>query len=127
MNWHGLVLQLHALLALVSGLWFGARAVWYLGLQRTIAQGFWRRAPHLVDTLLLISGLALAWQARLAPHLVPWFGAKLLLIAVYIVLGIIAIRSKKRPTGIAAATLALAIWLWILGMAVNRSILGWLA
>lgn len=80
-----------------------------------MAQGFWYRAPHLVDTLLLISGLVLAWRARLAPHLVPWFGIKLLLIVVYITLGIIAIRVRRRPIGIAAATLALALWAWILG------------
>jgi len=125
-NAHGALLQLHLFLAVTSGLWFGARAIWRLGLQKSIQGAFWRRAPHLIDTLLLASGLTLAWQAHLLPHLIPWFGIKLILVLLYIALGIAAFRSRRPIFAKKLALSALLVWAWILGMGLNRSTLGWL-
>jgi uncharacterized membrane protein SirB2 len=58
-----------------------------------------RIAPHLIDTLLLLSGLGLAIHWRLSPLEAQWFGAKLVLVLVYIVLGSLALKRCRSRAG----------------------------
>lgn len=120
------LLHSHSLLAVISGLWFAGRAGWRLGLQKPIQRKVWRIAPHVMDTLLLGSGLALAAMLQLSPHAAPWFAVKLILVVVYIGLGILAFRLPQRGAALVIAGLAFVVWFWLLGLALNRSALGWL-
>lgn len=91
--------HIHITLALLSISFFVIR---YLG--RRLEAGFisWRSArvlPHIIDTLLLVSGISLAWFYRLSPLMAPWLLIKLMLIVVYIILGIAAMRSTQPRTG----------------------------
>jgi len=54
-----------------------------------------RVAPHIVDTVLLGSALALAWAGGFDPLRVPWLEAKLAGLAIYIVLGTIALKRGR--------------------------------
>lgn len=58
-----------------------------------------RIGPHLVDTLLLASGVTLAWYWQLSPFAASWFALKLLLVVVYILLGFAAMRFSSGPAG----------------------------
>ncbi len=55
-------------------------------------QAWVRRLPHLVDTLLLATGLGLLSITGLSPFVVPWLGFKLLLLLGYIVFGALGLR-----------------------------------
>lgn len=78
---------------------------------------FWRIAPHLIDTTLLLAGVTLAVQARLNPLEHPWLAGKLWLLLVYIALGSVALKRGKTAAqrgvayGLALGVLATMAWL----------------
>jgi uncharacterized membrane protein SirB2 len=84
--------------------------------------------PHLVDTVLLLSALALAWMLRLTPDKAPWLLAKIVGLVVYVVLGVIALR-PGRPRAVRAAAWvgALVVAAWIVSVALSKNPLGFLA
>jgi uncharacterized membrane protein SirB2 len=87
-----------------------------------------RVAPHIVDTVLLGSALALAWAGGFDPLGVPWLEAKLAGLAIYIVLGTIALkRGRTRRTRAAAFAAALLAYGYIVTVALTKSPLGPLA
>lgn len=79
----------------------------------------WARVvPHLNDTVLLASGIALAWTLGLSPLEHGWLAAKLLALVAYIVLGMIALkRGKTRGQRIAAGIAALLVFGYMLAVA----------
>ena len=97
--------HLHITLAVLSSLLF----LWRLGLSwrgRRLA-GWQRWAPHLVDSLLLLSALGLVHLAMPWP-LPLWLQAKLGLLVGYIVLAAFAMRSAARGPKALLSALALA-------------------
>ena len=58
--------------------------------------GIWKAMPHLNDTMLLFTGLWLMKITHFSPFNAPWLGMKILLLLVYIVLGMIMMRSRLR-------------------------------
>jgi uncharacterized membrane protein SirB2 len=64
--------------------------------------------PHIIDTALLLSAVALAWSLQLNPFITPWLLAKIIGLVVYIGLGTIALR-PGRPLWLRAAAWLLAI------------------
>ena len=108
--------HIHITLVVIS---IGGFVLRYLG-KRLGADFVDRRSvkvvPHIVDTLLLASGITLAWLYRLSPLEAPWLLAKLGLIVVYILLGIAAMRAAPSRrgdllAGAGLATIALVIYL----------------
>ncbi|MBN8759466.1 MAG: regulator SirB [Thiobacillus sp. 65-69] len=79
----------------------------------------WTRIlPHLNDTVLLASGIALAWTLGLSPLEHGWLAAKLVALVAYIVLGTIALkRGKTRGQRITAGTAALLVFGYMLAVA----------
>ena len=86
-----------------------------------------RTLPHVVDTVLLVSALTLAWMLRLAPGNAPWLLAKIAGLVVYVALGVIALR-PGRPRAIRATAwvAALVVVAWIVSVAVTKRPLGFL-
>lgn len=87
-----------------------------------------RVAPHLIDTVLLASAVAMAWQLSLNPLHHPWLAAKIVALLVYIVLGTIALR-RGRTRGARALTglAAMLVYAYMVMVAVTKSPLGPLA
>ncbi len=48
--------------------------------------------PHIIDTILLVSGIALVIQGRWLEGEFDWIQSKFILLLCYIVLGVIAMR-----------------------------------
>jgi uncharacterized membrane protein SirB2 len=86
-----------------------------------------RTLPHIVDSVLLLSALMLAWMLRLHPGNAPWLLAKVTGLAVYIGLGMLALK-PGRPWGVRAIAwiAALAVFGWIVSVALTKSPLGFL-
>ncbi|MFU8832566.1 MAG: SirB2 family protein [Wenzhouxiangella sp.] len=113
-----LLKNLHIVLALISGIGFGLRGYIRLVLNRPLVNPMVRFGPHLVDTLLLLSGIALWVQMRYA--LLSWFGLKMMLVLVYIGLGIGAFRTRSRGTAIILYLGALITFVCIAAVALHK-------
>lgn len=84
--------------------------------------------PHLVDTVLLLSALGLAWTASLDPLQAPWLMAKIVALVVYIGLGLVALRpALPQPLRSAAWLGALGTFGYIVSVAIGKNPLGFLA
>ena len=84
--------------------------------------------PHLVDSVLLISALTLAWMLQLTPDKAPWLLAKIAGLVLYVALGVIALRPGRSIAVRTAAWFgALAVVAWIASVAITKSPLGFLA
>ena len=78
--------------------------------------------PHVVDSVLLLSALGLAWTLRLTPANTPWLTAKIVGLLLYIGLGVVALRPGRAPAVRTAAWLAaLATFGWIVSVAITKS------
>jgi uncharacterized membrane protein SirB2 len=95
MQHYPLLKSLHIALAFASGLGFALRGYIRLVLCRPLLHPVLRWGPHLLDTLLLATGATLWWLLAFSPLAVTWFGIKLILIVVYILLGMAAFRSRQ--------------------------------
>ena len=115
------LLGAHMLLAILSPLLFSLRA-WrsIRGLQP--ARGWLRVTPHVVDSLLLLAGIALALIIRQYPFLDAWLTAKLLALIAYIAAGHVAVRRARSVRGKLTAWLSgLALVLYIFAVAITKS------
>ena len=87
-----------------------------------------RTVPHAVDTVLLLSALAMAWMLRLNPVAAPWLLAKIVGLLVYIGLGVVALRPATPPRiRVAAWVGALLVFAWIVSVALTKRPAGFLA
>src|SRR5512132_3098349 len=89
------VKHLHMGAAALSLALFVVRGAWMIWQPAQLARRWVRIVPHVVDTVLLVSALWLAWQVGFAAN-AHWLGAKIVALAVYVVLGTIALRRVRR-------------------------------
>jgi uncharacterized membrane protein SirB2 len=68
-----------------------------------------RIAPHVVDATLLATAIGLAWLLRTNPLAIPWLGAKLVGLALYILFGTIALKRGRTARVRAGAFLAAVV------------------
>ena len=116
-----LVKQLHVAVVAISLTGFAARGVLMLARSPLLEARWIRVAPHVVDTVLLASGIWLAWFSHQYPFVQPWLTAKLLGLFAYIGFGTIALRlGKTRTVRGVFFVLALATAAYIVAVAVTR-------
>jgi len=114
-----------AAIATISG--FILRGYWMMSQSEKLQHRVARIAPHIIDTLFLLSGFVLISKLQLNALSEPWLLAKFTGLVVYIVLGAIAI--KRGPTmqiRIIAFVAALAVFAYIVGVALTKSPASWL-
>lgn len=61
-----------------------------------LQQKFVKIAPHVVDTLLLLSAVGLMVQIQQYPFSTPWLTEKLLAVLAYIGLGVMAFKGRNQ-------------------------------
>ena len=100
---------------------------WWMMTGSDLLQRRWVRiAPHLVDSVLLASGIALVVSLRWYPVPPAWLAAKLVGLVAYIVLGSIALkRGRTLRVRVAALVLAITVLGYIIGTAVAHDPLPW--
>ncbi len=82
-----------------------------------------RIAPHVVDTLLLAFGIALAVSLSLSPLTNGWLMAKIIGLIFYIVFGVITMRARSRPLKILAFIAAIASVGYIFAVAFSKQVM----
>jgi uncharacterized membrane protein SirB2 len=118
----------HMTCAGLSGTLFLLRGAWMLRGSSMLRQKWVRIAPHVVDTLLLASAITLAVWSRQYPGQQPWLTAKVLALLGYIVLGSVALkRGRTKGQRLSAFVAALALFGYIVSVAVTKTPLPFLA
>lgn len=120
--------SLHVGCVVVSYALFLLRGIWMMRRPERLRLRWVRTLPHVVDTALLGSAVAMALMIRQYPFVAGWLTAKLLALLLYIVLGSIALkRGCTRNQRIAAWFAAQAVFFYIVAVALTRSPLPWTA
>jgi uncharacterized membrane protein SirB2 len=87
-----------------------------------------RIVPHVVDTVLLASAVALAWQLQGSPLDAPWLLAKILGLLLYIGFGMLALRpGRLKSQRVAAFVAALAVFAYLVSVAISKNPAGYFA
>lgn len=117
--------NLHMTAVGLSILFFVIRAYWSVTGSALLQRRVVRIVPHVVDSVLLICGVILA--AMIGPNQ-PWILTKIILLVCYIGVGTIAIKRGRTPaTRLAAALAAIAIFIYIVGVAIRHDPASWFA
>lgn len=126
--WYPQMRMVHVVCVATSISLFVARGAWILLSGRRLWR--WLRVvPHIVDTLLLASGLTLAFLIQQYPfYNSDWLTAKVIGLVVYIGLGITLFRGpRSRTVRATTGLMALIVFAYIVSVALSKQPLGFFA
>lgn len=111
--------MLCAVLSIVSFIIRGALAI----KGSSVLQKKWVRiAPHIIDTVLILSAVGLMVSIQQYPFVNGWLTAKLLGLIVYIFLGVVTLKiAKSQPVRVAAYLLAIGTFGYIASVAMTKT------
>ena len=113
---------LHIGCVIASGSGFLLRGVWMLVDSPHLHRRWVRVLPHIVDTGLLGSAIALATISSQYPLAQSWLTAKVIGLLAYILCGTMALkRGKTKAVRAAFFVVSLLIFAYIVSVALNRS------
>lgn len=117
---------LHVACVAVSYALFFTRGVWRARQSPMLQRRWVKILPHIIDTVLLASAIALAVMIRQYPFVSDWLTAKVVGLLGYIGLGMIALgRGRTRQARIAAWVAAQIVFFYIVAVALTRNPLPW--
>ena len=123
-----LIKNLHALAAVVTITGFVLRGYWMVTDSGKLQHRITRTAPHIVDTIFLLSGITLLVMLSLNPFSQSWLVAKFTGLIAYVLLGTVAIRrGGTLQIRVIAFVGALSVFAYIVGVALSKSPASWLA
>jgi uncharacterized membrane protein SirB2 len=114
--------QIHVACVVLSFAGFVVRGVWMIRESPLLRRRWVRVAPHVVDTVLLASAIALAVLLRQYPFVHGWLTAKVVGLALYIALGMVALRrGPTRRTRITAWVAAQLVLGYVVAVALTKN------
>jgi len=117
-----LIKHIHVSCAVLSYTLFFLRGIWSLSGSSIMRQRWIKVVPHVVDTLLLVSALTLAFTIHQYPFMDAWLTAKVFGLLLYIGLGFVALKyGKSKTIRISAWLTAQAVFAYIVLVAVNHN------
>lgn len=117
--------HLHIGTVVLSGAGFFLRGLWMLRGSPWLKRPMVKVVPHIVDTILLASAIAMAVISAQYPFAVDWLTAKLIGLLVYIGCGTMALkRGRSQRQRALFFVAALAAFAYIVSVALTRSPLG---
>lgn len=120
--------MVHVGSAVVSLGLFIVRGMWMMASPQLLDRRWVKIAPHVIDTVLLASAIALAVMIGHYPGTHDWLTAKVVGLVVYILLGSIALkRGRTRAVRVSTFFAALAVFGYIVTVAITKSPAGPLA
>ncbi len=113
--------QLHITCAILSGSFFLVRGVWMMTDPPLLTRRWVKTVPHMIDSILLLSALTLAFWSGQYPFVQPWLTAKVGALVCYIMLGSVALKyGKQKPVRLACLIIAVAVFGYIIGTALTK-------
>jgi uncharacterized membrane protein SirB2 len=119
-----LLKSIHISCVASSYMLFMLRGIWSMNGSPIMRQRWVRVVPHVVDTLLLASAIALAFRIEQFPFVDAWLTAKVIGLLLYIALGSVSLRfGRSKSTRIAAWLAAQAVFAYIVLVAISHDTL----
>ena len=119
---YSLLKMIHVSSIILSYLLFLLRGIWMMRDSANLRQRWVKILPHVVDTILLTSAVALAFAVQQNPLSDSWLSAKVIGLLLYISLGMVAMRfGKTRKIKIIAWIAAQCVFLYIVLVALTKS------
>ena len=116
-----LLKTVHVLTAVLTLLSFALRGVWMLRDSPMLWRRWVKITPHVIDTVLLASAIALMIQIQQYPGTQAWLSAKVVAIVLYIILGSIALkRGRTKAIRNKAWLAAIAVYAYIVAVALTH-------
>ena len=117
----------HVATALLTVASFLVRGFWMMAGSQLLDHKLTRVAPHVIDTIFLVSGIYLVVQIGAGVAAEAWMLAKIAGLVAYIILAVIALRrGRTAAIRITAFVAALAVFAYAWGVAVAASPASWL-
>jgi uncharacterized membrane protein SirB2 len=119
--------HLHVACAMLSGTGLLLRGLLMVGDSPLLQRRWVKTLPHINDTLLLTAAIVLTVLIGRYPFVDAWLTAKVFGVIAYIVLGAVALRpGRQRGVRVAALCAALAVFGYIVSVALSKSPWGFL-
>lgn len=117
--------HLHMTAVALSGLLFMVRGLWLLQGSAQLQAKWVKITPHVVDTLLLVSAIAMLVVLQQFP---AWVHVKITLLIVYIGLGLMAFKkAKTQGQKLTFLLAAVAVYVFLISVALTKSPAGFFA
>lgn len=122
------VKHLHVTCVVLSAMGFLLRGFWMMTGSPRLKSLPARVLPHIIDSTLLLSAIALAVMIRQYPFEAGWVTSKVFGLIAYILLGTVALkRGKTQGIRLGAFAAALLVYAWIVSVALTKNVAGYLA
>jgi uncharacterized membrane protein SirB2 len=119
---------IHMCCALISFTGFLFRAYLMVIDSKLLNHKFILVTPHLIDTLFLLSGFSMAFVLNMGLFAQGWLSMKIMLLMFYILfVGIALNRGKTKSVRVVSFFLAVMTFIFIVGIAVNKTGISWFA
>ena len=113
--------HLHLTFVALSLLAFVIRGIWLFMGSSMLTKKWVKILPHIISTVLLVSGIAVAVHLGMSPGSQPWLMAKIIGLIVYIGLGVAAFKAANPTTRKLCWVIALVVFAYIVSVAVTKS------
>ncbi len=118
-----MLLAVHVTAVSLSLLGFVARGILMMRESPLLQSRTAKIAPHVVDTVLLASAIALVFSTGFYPQEQPWLMGKIVGLVLYILVGTVAIkRGRSKAVRVTAWLLALLVFANIVMMAATHQL-----
>ena len=119
-----MLIGLHALFALLSGVSFFARGIGRMRSQSWVQHRWARITPHIIDAVLLLSAITIVVTLNVNPLEAHWVLAKIIALVFYVIFGVIAFRiAKTKRQQMIYWLLAMFVFVYIVAVAATRNAL----
>ena len=117
--------HVHMMAVALSGLLFMVRGLWLLQGSTQLQAKWVKITPHVIDTLLLVSAIAMLVVSHQFP---AWVHVKITLLIVYIGLGLMAFKkAKTQGQKLTFLLAAVAVYVFLISVALTKSPAGFFA
>jgi uncharacterized membrane protein SirB2 len=116
--------HLHLAFVGLSLIFFVLRGIWLFMGSNMLAKKWAKILPHILSTLLLISGIVLAVHLNMSPGNQPWLMAKIIALFAYIGLGVASFKVANAGLCKALWFSALVVFAYMVSVAITKNPLG---
>lgn len=116
--------HIHLTFVVLSLLAFFIRGIWLFMNSSMLGKKWVKILPHIISTILLVSGLVLAIHLSMSPGSQPWLMAKIIGLIAYIGLGVAAFKVPNPTARKLLWVSALVVFAYIVSVAISKTPLG---
>ena len=116
--------HIHLTFVALSLLAFFVRGIWLFMKSGMLSKKWVKILPHIISTILLVSGIVLAVELNMSPGSQPWIMAKIIGLVVYIGLGVAAFKVPNPTARKLLWISALIVFAYIVSVAISKNPLG---